>query len=63
MTARRRPDGNGDWIWSAKGVRPVPYRLPALLERPEDALAEALRAEANNLKKQISGPRRDSRRR
>ena len=34
---QRRPDGNGGWNWSTKGVRQVPYRLGALLERPEDA--------------------------
>jgi hypothetical protein len=29
---QRRPDGNGGWIWSVKGLRHVPYRLPQLLE-------------------------------
>jgi hypothetical protein len=29
---QRRPDSDGGWIWSTKGVRQVPYRLPALLE-------------------------------
>ena len=24
----RRPDGNGDWTWSVKGIRRVLYRLP-----------------------------------
>ena len=28
---QRRPDGNGGWIWSLKGVQRVPYRLPELL--------------------------------
>jgi len=28
---QRRPDGNGGWIWSVKGVRRVPYRLPELV--------------------------------
>jgi len=28
---QRRPDGNGGWIWSTKGVRVVPYRLPELI--------------------------------
>lgn len=28
---QRRPDGNGGWIWSVKGVRQVPYRLPELV--------------------------------
>jgi RecA-family ATPase len=29
---QRRPDGAGDWDWSVKGVRQVPYRLPDLQE-------------------------------
>ena len=28
---QRRPDGKGGWIWSVKGCRKVPYRLPELL--------------------------------
>jgi hypothetical protein len=29
---QRRPDGAGDWIWSTKGVKQVPYRLPEMSE-------------------------------
>jgi hypothetical protein len=29
---QRRPDGNGGWVWSVKGLKPVPYRLPDVLE-------------------------------
>ena len=29
---QRQPDGAGGWIWNLKGVAPVPYRLPELLE-------------------------------
>ena len=29
---QRRPDENGEWSWSVKGVRKVPYRLPQLLD-------------------------------
>jgi hypothetical protein len=29
---QRKPNGAGDWDWSVKGVRQVPYRLPALVE-------------------------------
>lgn len=29
---QRRPDGNGGWLWKLGGVRPVPYRLPELIE-------------------------------
>ena len=32
---QRRPDGNGGWIWSVKGVRNVPYRLPQLIENDD----------------------------
>jgi AAA domain len=32
---QRRPDGNGGWIWSVKGVRYVPYRLPQVLENDD----------------------------
>jgi len=28
---QRRPDGNGGYVWSVKGVRLVPYRLPAVM--------------------------------
>jgi putative DNA primase/helicase len=31
---QRRPDGNGGWIWTVKGVRQVPYRLPELIVTP-----------------------------
>ncbi len=27
---QRRPDGNGGWIWSIKGIEPVLYNLPAV---------------------------------
>jgi hypothetical protein len=29
---QRRPDGNGGWTWSVKGIRRVPYRLPDVLD-------------------------------
>jgi AAA domain len=29
---RRRPDGNGGWLWDVEGVRQVPYRLPEILK-------------------------------
>src|SRR5262249_25408457 len=29
---QRRPDGKGGWTWSTKGLRPIPYRLPQLIE-------------------------------
>jgi RecA-family ATPase len=33
---QRRPDGKGGWIWSTKGVRRVPYRLPEMLAAEHD---------------------------
>ncbi len=33
---QRRPKPGGGWVWSVKGVRVVPYRLPELLARPDD---------------------------
>ena len=36
---QRRPDGKGSWINDRKGVRPVLYRLPELLEaHPDDVV-------------------------
>jgi hypothetical protein len=32
---RRRPDGNGGWIWNLRGIRPVLYRLPRVLAAVE----------------------------
>jgi hypothetical protein len=31
---QRRPNDDGGWVWSVKGVRVVPYRLPDLLANP-----------------------------
>lgn len=35
---QRKPDGNGGWIWSVKGVARVPYRLPELVKADPAAL-------------------------
>ena len=37
---QRRPDGHGGWIWNVKGVRQVPYRLPAVLKSERLYVAE-----------------------
>ncbi|MBE0566080.1 MAG: hypothetical protein IH621_08995 [Krumholzibacteria bacterium] len=34
--AQRQPDGSGGWTWNLRGVAPVPYHLPELMERPDD---------------------------
>ena len=33
--SQRRPDGKGGWIWNLQGVKPIPYRLPELLNALE----------------------------
>jgi predicted P-loop ATPase len=33
---QRRPDGKGGWIWSVKGIKTMPYRLPDLVKAPLD---------------------------
>ncbi|MGD9719888.1 MAG: DUF3987 domain-containing protein [Pirellulales bacterium] len=35
---QRRPKPGGGWVWSVKGVRVVPYRLPELLARPGEPM-------------------------
>jgi putative DNA primase/helicase len=44
---QRRPDGRGGWIWSTKGVRQVPYRLPELLAAPTDQPVFVVEGEKN----------------
>lgn len=33
---RRRPNGNGDWVWGLKGIRLIPYALERLVDRTPD---------------------------
>ncbi|KAF1084852.1 hypothetical protein SPSYN_02022 [Sporotomaculum syntrophicum] len=33
---QRQPDGKGGWLWKMTGIKPVPYRLPELLEAIEN---------------------------
>ena len=35
---QRRPDGNGGWVWSVKGIKAVPYRLPQVLENDDKVI-------------------------
>jgi AAA domain-containing protein len=35
---QRRPDGASGWVWSVKGVRHVPYRLPQILENDDKVI-------------------------
>jgi 5S rRNA maturation endonuclease (ribonuclease M5) len=32
---QRSPDGKGDWVWNLKGIKPLPYHLPQLIEAIE----------------------------
>lgn len=32
----RRPDGKGGWIWSIKGLTPIPYQLDLIAKAPTD---------------------------
>ncbi|MEA3421522.1 MAG: CHC2 zinc finger domain-containing protein, partial [Acidobacteriota bacterium] len=36
--SQRRPYGNGDWIWNMKGVNPVPYHLPEIIQAVEPVM-------------------------
>lgn len=45
---QRRPDGNGNWIWSVKDIEPVPYRLPEILGADEVVIVEGEK-DADNL--------------
>lgn len=33
---QRRPNGTGGWIWNVKGVDPIPYLLPAIIDSDPD---------------------------
>lgn len=33
---QRKPDGQGDWVWNLRGVKPLIYRLPELLASSKD---------------------------
>jgi hypothetical protein len=43
----RRPDGSGGWIWRMEGVERLPYRLPELLDAPDDAIVFVTEGEAD----------------
>lgn len=38
--SQRRPDGKGGWVYSIKGVRRVPYRLPEVMAASEVLIGE-----------------------
>jgi hypothetical protein len=47
---QRRPNGNGGWIWNLKGIEPVLYRLPHVMNASEVILVEGEK-DADNLSK------------
>jgi hypothetical protein len=49
--SQRRPDGNGDWIWNMKGVNPVPYHLPEIIQAIEPVLIVEGEKDVENLKR------------
>ncbi|EJN17928.1 hypothetical protein PMI36_05345 [Pseudomonas sp. GM79] len=52
---QRRPDGKGGWMWSVKGVRQVPYRLPQLLDTPWDTPVFVVEGEKDVLRLESLG--------
>lgn len=49
--SQRRPDGNNDWIWNMKGVNPVPYHLPEIIQSIEPVLIVEGEKDVENLKR------------
>ena len=49
--SQRRPDGNGDWIWNMKGVNPVPYHLPEIIQAIEPVLIVEGEKDVENLRR------------
>ncbi len=52
---QRRSDGKGGWVWSVKGVRQVPYRLPQLLGAPWDTPVFVVEGEKDVLRLESLG--------
>lgn len=49
--SQRRPDGNNDWIWNMKGVNPVPYHLPEIIQSIEPVLIVEGEKDVENLRR------------
>lgn len=49
--SQRRPDGNNDWIWNMKGVNPVPYHLPEIIQSTDPVLIVEGEKDVENLKR------------
>jgi len=48
--SQRRPDGNDDWIWNMKGVNPVPYHLPEIIQSIEPVMIVEGEKDVENLR-------------
>jgi len=49
--SQRRPDGKGDWIWNMKGVNPVPYHLPEIIQSIEPVMIVEGEKDVESLRK------------
>jgi len=49
--SQRRPDGNNDWIWNMKGITPVPYRLPEIIQSIEPVMIVEEEKDVENLRR------------
>jgi len=49
--SQRRPDGNNGWIWNLKGISPLLYRLPELIQSTNPVLIVEGEKDVDNLMK------------
>jgi hypothetical protein len=49
--SQRRPDGNNGWIWNLRGISPVLYLLPELIQSTNPVLIAEGEKDVNNLVK------------
>ncbi|MBN2396560.1 MAG: toprim domain-containing protein, partial [Candidatus Atribacteria bacterium] len=49
--SQRRPAGNNDWIWNMKGVNPVPYHLPEIIQSIEPVMIVEGEKDVENLRR------------
>jgi 5S rRNA maturation endonuclease (ribonuclease M5) len=49
--SQRRPDGNNGWIWNLKGISPLLYRLPELIQSTNPVLIVEGEKDVENLMK------------
>ena len=48
--SQRRPDGHGEWIWNMKGINPVPYHLPEVMQAIEPVFIVEGEKDVDNLR-------------